>query len=74
MCSASASLASAGGQVGRPRPLHRRVVYDWALIGHPDPTGALDPGDEQCWWRLVRRQRHTGEPAFYRCYSPLRTG
>ena len=24
----------------------------------------------QCWWLLVRRHRHTGELAFYRCYSP----
>lgn len=23
-----------------------------------------------CWWLLVRRHRHTGELAFYRCYSP----
>jgi hypothetical protein len=23
-----------------------------------------------CWWLLVRRNRDTGELAFYRCYSP----
>lgn len=44
--------------------------YDWALITHPDPAGAADPADEQCWWLLVRRHRHSGELAFYRCYSP----
>lgn len=44
--------------------------YDWALISHPDPAGAADAADEQCWWLLVRRHRYTGELAFYRCYSP----
>ena len=44
--------------------------YDWALITHPDPARAADPADPQCWWLLVRRNRHTGELAFYRCYSP----
>ena len=41
--------------------------YDWALIPHPDPAY---PADSQCWWLLVRRHCHTGELAFYRCYSP----
>ena len=47
--------------------------YDWAWVAHPDPTGSTDPTDPvdtQCWWLLVRRHRHTGELAFYRCYSP----
>jgi hypothetical protein len=45
--------------------------YDWALIAHPDPAGTEDnPAGTECWWLLVRRHRHTGEPAFYRCYSP----
>lgn len=44
--------------------------YDWALVAHPDPAGGTDPTDEQCWWLLVRRHRHTGELAFYRCYAP----
>ncbi len=46
--------------------------YDWALISHPDPTGATtsDPADRQCWWLLVRRHTRSGELAFYRCYSP----
>jgi SRSO17 transposase len=44
--------------------------YDWALITHPDPAGAADTTDSQCWWLLVRRHRDTGELAFYRCYSP----
>lgn len=45
--------------------------YDWALIAHPDPAGTEDnPAGTECWWLLVRRHRHTGEPAFYRCDSP----
>ena len=47
--------------------------YDWALIAHPDPaqpTGPAEPADTQRWWLLVRRNRDTGELAFYRCYSP----
>jgi hypothetical protein len=51
--------------------------YDWALITLHPPTGS-QPGDVidddsidvRCWWLLVRRHPHTGEPAFYRCYSP----
>jgi SRSO17 transposase len=40
--------------------------YDWARIRlHPDrKTG--------CHWVLMRRNRRTGETAFYRCYSPRR--
>jgi SRSO17 transposase len=44
--------------------------YDWAWVAHPDPAGRTDLTDTQCWWLLVRRHRHTGELAFYRCYSP----
>jgi len=44
---------------------------DWALMSHPDPAGTEDnPAGTECWWLLVRRHRHTGELAFYRCYSP----
>ena len=29
------------------------------------------PGEDAgCWWLLVRRNRITGELAFYRCYAP----
>ncbi|MFF3257018.1 IS701 family transposase [Actinacidiphila glaucinigra] len=39
--------------------------YDWA---HVDISGqAGRPGN---WWLLVRRNRRTGELAFYRCFSP----
>jgi SRSO17 transposase len=45
--------------------------YDWALIALNPPVGTRpDAGDTQCWWLLVRRHRHSGELAFYRCYSP----
>ena len=44
-----------------------------AEVDHLDPAHPdLDPDtlDTQCWSLLVRRHRHTGELAFYRCYSP----
>lgn len=37
--------------------------YDWAVIDLADPT----PGHRQ---PLIRRNRTTGELAYYRCYSP----
>jgi len=40
--------------------------YDWALITLTPPEDT----STACWWLLVRRHRHTGELAFYRCYSP----
>ncbi len=39
--------------------------YDWAWV-------AIDPGKPGHRWLLIRRNRHTGELAFYRCYSPRR--
>ena len=50
--------------------------YDWAWVTLTPPTVSTaaatspDDADTQCWWLLVRRHRHTGELAFYRCYSP----
>lgn len=47
--------------------------YDWAWIDHPDPAhpdSETDPCDTRCWSLLIRRHRHTGELAFYRCYCP----
>jgi SRSO17 transposase len=43
--------------------------YDWGLVELTDPTTA-DPTDFQCWWLLIRRNRRTGELAYYRCYAP----
>jgi SRSO17 transposase len=43
--------------------------YDWAWIALT-PDSRPDGTDTGCWWLLVRRHRHTGELAFYRCYSP----
>ena len=37
--------------------------YDWAWV-------AIDPGRPGHRWLLIRRNRHTGELAFYRCHSP----
>lgn len=42
--------------------------YDWAWISLAPPTTNSD--DHACWWLLVRRNRTTGEMAFYRCYAP----
>ncbi|MFG2919761.1 IS701 family transposase [Kitasatospora sp. NPDC048298] len=39
--------------------------YDWAQVDIDSPPGC--PGHR---WLLVRRNRRTGELAFYRCYSP----
>lgn len=41
--------------------------YDWAWIT-VTASGDVPPG---CRWLLVRRNRRTGELAFYRCYSRL---
>lgn len=38
-------------------------VYNWAVIDLPDPR----PGSREL---LIRRNRSTGELAYYRCYSP----
>ena len=56
-----------------PRPAWQRYsagagakghrYYDWAWV-------ATDPGQPGHHWLLVRRNRHTRELAFYRCYSP----
>jgi SRSO17 transposase len=43
--------------------------YDWALVQTTDP--AADPaGQGGHHWLLIRRNRKTGEHAFYRAYSP----
>jgi hypothetical protein len=39
--------------------------YDWVVIDLADPA----PGHRQL---LIRRNRTTGELAYYRCYSPIR--
>src|SRR3954464_11657749 len=45
--------------------------YDWACLELPAPAR---PDADDCgagyWWLLIRRSRHTGELAFYRCYAP----
>lgn len=38
-------------------------LYHWALVG-------IDHQRPGCRWLLVRRNRRTGELAFYRCYAP----
>ncbi len=42
--------------------------YDWALVETID--AAADPDRTGCHWLLIRRNRRTGELAFYRAYSP----
>jgi SRSO17 transposase len=45
-------------------------IYEWAWIDHTDRRLRDDVLDTQQWTVLVRRHPHTGELAFYRCYSP----
>jgi hypothetical protein len=40
---------------------HRYCDWAWVAIG---------PGQPSHRWLLIRRNRHSGELAFYRCYSP----
>jgi hypothetical protein len=40
--------------------------YDWALVETTDPAA----GEGGHHWLLIRRNRKTGEHAFYRAYSP----
>ena len=66
---------SRAGELARrlPRPAWQRYsagpgakghrFYDWAWI-------CTDPGLPGHRWLLIRRNRHTKELAFYRCYSP----
>jgi hypothetical protein len=51
---------------GRGAKGHRH--YDWAFV-QLDP-GERDPGDPGQRWLLVRRNRTTGELAFYYCWMP----
>lgn len=45
--------------------------YDWAWIDQlPDQPDPHDQPEGGCRSLLVRRHRHTGELAYYRCYSP----
>jgi len=50
--------------------------YDWEWIQHHDRSHPAigdvhdDLLDTQHWWLLIRRNRHIGELAFYRCYAP----
>ena len=39
-------------------------LYSWALVD-------IDRQRPGCRWLLIRRNRRTGELAFYRCYAPL---
>ena len=64
----------AGPGSGSPPGRGERTALLRLGLGRPprprrqhDPA---DPVDTQCWWLLIRRHRHTGELAFYRCYSP----
>jgi SRSO17 transposase len=42
---------------------HGHRYYDWAWI-------TISTGRPGCCWLLVRRNRHTRELAYYRCYAP----
>ena len=53
--------------VRRPRREGYRY-YDWSLVALPRATD--NHGGHH--WLLIRRNRSTGELAFYRCWSPQR--
>jgi SRSO17 transposase len=42
---------------------HGHRYYDWAWI-------TIEAGRPGCYWLLLRRNRHTRELAYYRCYAP----
>lgn len=46
--------------------------YDWALVDTVDAAADPEPACDAtgCHWLLLRRNRVTGELAFYRAYSP----
>ena len=51
---------------GRGAKGHR--FYDWAFVQlDPDDPGSGDPGQR---WLMVRRNRTTGELAYYHCWMP----
>jgi SRSO17 transposase len=51
---------------GRGAKGHR--YYDWVFVQlDPGEPGPLEPGQR---WLMVRRNRKTGELAFYRCWMP----
>jgi SRSO17 transposase len=66
--------------IGLPRRAWQRLsagagakgqrYYEWAWITLIAPATSSDDSDTACWWLLVRRNRTTGELAFYRCYAP----
>ena len=63
----AASLpTSAWQRVSAGRGAKGYRYYDWSLVALPhaaDENGG-------CHWLLIRRNRRTGELAFYRCWSP----
>ena len=74
-CSAPGCAPCRADELARrlPRPAWQRYsagagakghrYYDWAWV-------TTDPGQPGHHWLLIRRNRHTKELAFYRCYSP----
>jgi hypothetical protein len=44
-------------------------LYDWAFLRLDHDRPALN-GQAGTYWLMVRRNRTTGELAFYRCYTP----
>jgi hypothetical protein len=57
------------GRTGPRRHPHRRAAEAGmaAAVGRARSTPTALSEDPGCWWLLVRRNRTSGEPAFYRC-------
>ena len=55
---------------GRGAKGHR--LYDWAFV-RLDDDGPAPAGQAGRHWLLIRRNRKTGELAFYRCFTPRPT-
>jgi SRSO17 transposase len=61
--------ARAWQQVSCGRGVKGHRLYDWAFL-RLDHNGSAPAGQAGQHWLLIRRNRRTGELAYYRCYTP----
>jgi SRSO17 transposase len=65
--------ARAWQQVSCGRGAKGYRLYDWAFVRLDDDHGPAPTEQAGQHWLMVRRNRKTGELAFYRCYTPRPT-